>query len=119
LLYAVVAAETHLFAKPLLSKVCCVFAYLAFVAQQRVLMPRYIATLCVLLTYPFLVLQDLAVLRRAGAEDYILSFPGLEVAVVLLKQVLPSIRRPRVLRGLRILLIRTTTSLVPIKVIAT
>jgi hypothetical protein len=66
-----------------------------------------------------LLLQDLAVLQRAGAQDYILSFPGLQVAVALLKQVLPSVRKPRTLRGLRIPLIRTTTSLVPIKVNAT
>jgi hypothetical protein len=67
----------------------------------------------------FCVLQDLAVLQRAGAEDYILSFLGLQVAVAFLKQVLPSVRRPRTLRGLRIPLIRTTASLVPIKVNAT
>jgi hypothetical protein len=39
LLYLIVV-ETRLFAKPLLSNGCCIFAYLSFVAQQRVYMPQ-------------------------------------------------------------------------------
>jgi hypothetical protein len=35
-----VSVETHLFAKPSLSNGCCIFAYLAVVAQQRVYMPQ-------------------------------------------------------------------------------
>jgi hypothetical protein len=41
LLYRTVAMETRLFAKPLLSKSCSIFAYLAVDAQQRVFMPQY------------------------------------------------------------------------------
>jgi hypothetical protein len=41
LLYPTVAVETRLFAKPLLSDGCCIFAYLAVVAQQWVYMPQY------------------------------------------------------------------------------
>ena len=52
-------------------------------------------------------------------EDCILSFLGPAAVEVLLKQVLPSIRRLRALRGLRIQPVRTTTLLVPIKVIIT
>jgi hypothetical protein len=33
--------QTCLFAKPLLSNGCCIFAYLMFVAQQQVYMPQY------------------------------------------------------------------------------
>jgi hypothetical protein len=43
LLYPIVAVESRLFAKLLLSNRCCIFAYLAVVAQQRVYMPQYIA----------------------------------------------------------------------------
>jgi hypothetical protein len=39
MLYPIVAVETRLFAKPLLSNCCFVFAYLVVVAQQRVYMP--------------------------------------------------------------------------------
>jgi hypothetical protein len=42
LLYPIVAVETRLFAKPLLNNGCCIFAYLAVVAQQRVYMPQYL-----------------------------------------------------------------------------
>lgn len=70
------------------------------------------------LSYIFLLLQDLVVSGRAGVEDFILSFLGPEaVEVALLKQVLPSIHTLRVLRGLRIQPVRTTTLLAPIKVI--
>ena len=65
------------------------------------------------------MLQDLDVSGRAGVEDCILSFLGPAAVEVLLKQVLPSIRRLRALRGLRIQPVRTTTLLVPIKVIIT
>jgi hypothetical protein len=41
LLYAIVIVETCLFAKPLLSNGCFIFAYIAVVAQQRVYMPQY------------------------------------------------------------------------------
>ena len=68
--------------------------------------------------YTFLVLQDLVVSERAGVEDFTLSFLGLAaVEAALLKQVLPSIHTLQVLRGLRIQPVRTTTLLVPIKVI--
>jgi hypothetical protein len=40
LLYPNVAMETRLFAKPLLSNVCFIFAYLTVIAQQRVSMPH-------------------------------------------------------------------------------
>jgi hypothetical protein len=38
---SVVAVETCLFAKLLLSNSCCMFAYLMVIAQQRVYMPQY------------------------------------------------------------------------------
>jgi hypothetical protein len=41
LLYPNVAVETCLFEKPLLGNGCCIFAYLAVVAQQQVYMPEY------------------------------------------------------------------------------
>jgi hypothetical protein len=71
-----------------------------------------------LLTYAFLVLQDLADSGWA-ALACILCFPAVALGAVeeaLLKQVLPSIRR---LRGSRTPPIRTTTSLEPTKVIMT
>jgi hypothetical protein len=43
LLYPVVAMETCLFAEPLLSNDCCMFAYLAIAAKQRVYMRHYFA----------------------------------------------------------------------------
>jgi hypothetical protein len=44
LLYPIVAVETRLFAKPVLSNGCCIFAYLVVVAQQWVYMPQYAGT---------------------------------------------------------------------------
>jgi hypothetical protein len=41
LLYPTVPVVTHLYAKLLLSNGCCISAYLAAVAQQRVYMPHY------------------------------------------------------------------------------
>jgi hypothetical protein len=38
---SIVAMQTCLFAKPLLSNSCCILAYLVVVAQQRVYMPHY------------------------------------------------------------------------------
>jgi hypothetical protein len=42
LLYPVVAVEARLFAKQLLNNGCCIFVYLAVVAQQGVYMPQYL-----------------------------------------------------------------------------
>jgi hypothetical protein len=44
---SVVAMGTFLFAKPLLSDVCCIFAYLTVIAQQWVYMPQYILLLSI------------------------------------------------------------------------
>jgi hypothetical protein len=45
--YPILSVETWLFAEPLLSNDCCIFAYLAIVAQQWVYMPQYkVAKLC-------------------------------------------------------------------------
>jgi hypothetical protein len=41
LLFPIVAVQTCLFAKPLLSNGCYIFAYIAVVAQQGVYMPQY------------------------------------------------------------------------------
>jgi hypothetical protein len=41
LLFPIVAVQTCLFAKPLLSNGCCIFAYLVVVAQQWVYTPHY------------------------------------------------------------------------------
>jgi hypothetical protein len=38
---SIVAVETYLFANPLLSNVCCIFAYLVVIVQQQVNMPQY------------------------------------------------------------------------------
>jgi hypothetical protein len=42
LLFPIVAAQTCLFAKPLLSNGCCIFAYLAVIARQWFCMPQYL-----------------------------------------------------------------------------
>jgi hypothetical protein len=42
LLHRISVAKTRSFGKPLRSNGCCIFAYIAVVAQQRVYMPQYI-----------------------------------------------------------------------------
>jgi hypothetical protein len=44
LLFLYFAVQTCLSAKLLLSNDCCIFAYLAVVAQERVYMPQYVRT---------------------------------------------------------------------------
>jgi hypothetical protein len=41
LLFPIVAVQTCLFTKPLLSNDCYIFAYIAVVTQQQVYMPHY------------------------------------------------------------------------------
>jgi hypothetical protein len=47
-----------LFAKPLLSNGCCIFAYFAVVAQQCVYMPQYIADMFGLLNELHIICKD-------------------------------------------------------------
>jgi hypothetical protein len=42
LMYPTIAVKKYLFRKPLLNNGYCIFAYLAFVAQQRVRMQQYV-----------------------------------------------------------------------------
>jgi hypothetical protein len=56
LLYPLVPVETCLFAESLLNNGCCIIAYLAVVAEQRVYMTQYI--LCSRETYCDCVKQD-------------------------------------------------------------